>query len=289
MKVFSSLYDFFHWRESLSKSLSIGFVPTMGALHDGHLSLVSGSLSDCNLTVVSIFVNPDQFSENEDFDTYPRTLSDDLNRLKQLGVDVVFTPGIKDIYNKRVDSFSLNDPFAETLEGAARPHFFPGVINVVSRLFNIVNPDFAYFGEKDAQQLLLIERLVSSAGLSIKIVRGKTVREKNGLAMSSRNQYLSATAKRAASCLYRSLLLAKKLLLDGVVDSNIIKNEMSKIIEGEDTVVVDYISMVSLDSLREVNGRVLESVLISVAVVLEGVRLIDNLFYDSMSRPMSTL
>jgi pantoate--beta-alanine ligase len=289
MKVFSSLYDFFHWRESLSKSLSIGFVPTMGALHDGHLSLVSGSLSDSNLTVVSIFVNPEQFSENEDFDTYPRTLSDDLNRLKQLGVDVVFTPGIKDIYNKRVNSFSLKDPFAETLEGAARPHFFPGVINVVSRLFNIVNPDFAYFGEKDAQQLLLIERLVSSAGFSIKIVRGKTVREKNGLAMSSRNQYLSPAAKGAASCLYRSLLLAKQLLLDGVVDSNIIKNEMSKIIEGEDAVVIDYISIVSLNSLREVNGRVLESVLISVAVVLEGVRLIDNLFYDSISRPMSTL
>ena len=289
MKVVSSLSDFLNWRETLSKSLSIGFVPTMGALHEGHLSLVSSSIADTNITVVSIFVNPKQFSENEDFDTYPRTLTEDLYKLKKLGVDVVFTPEIEDVYNKRVNSFSLKDPFSETLEGAARPHFFSGVINVVSRLFNIVNPTAAYFGEKDAQQLLLIEKLVSSAALPINIIRGKTIREKNGLAMSSRNQYLSDSARDAASCLYRSLLVAQQLLLNGVVDSNIIKDEVSKVLEKEEGVLVDYVSMVSLNGLREINGKVLGPTLISIAVVLEGVRLIDNIFYTSMSRPMSTL
>ena len=289
MKIISSLSDFCHWRKSLSKSTSIGFIPTMGALHNGHLSLVSDSLGDTDVTVVSIFVNPKQFSKNEDFDTYPRTLKDDLYKLRKLGVAVVFTPGVEDIYNESVESFSFEDPFLAILEGAARPHFFPGVLNVVSRLFNIVVPNFAYFGKKDAQQLLLIEKLVQLGGFSIKIIRGDTVREESGLAMSSRNQYLSSSAKQAASCLNLSLVCAKNLLLNGETNVNKIKERMYQIINKEGNVLVDYISIVCLDVLVEVESVVCGPVLISLAVTLDGVRLIDNVFYDSRSRPMSTL
>ena len=289
MKIISSLSDFYRWRKSLPKSASIGFVPTMGALHDGHLSLVVNSLGGTDITVVSIFVNPKQFSENEDFDTYPRTLKEDLCKLRKLGVAVVFTPGVGDIYNEGVESFSFDDPFLTTLEGGARPHFFPGVLGVVSRLFNIVNPNFAYFGKKDAQQLLLIEKLVQLGNFSIKIVRGDTVREEGGLAMSSRNQYLSSNAKQVASCLNLSLICAKNLLLDGEMNVNKIKGEMYQIIDKEESIVVDYISVLCLDLFTEVESVVCGPALISLAVVLEGVRLIDSVFYSSISKPMSTL
>ena len=291
MKIISSLFDFCRWRKSLPRSASVGFVPTMGALHDGHLSLVVNSLGCADITVVSVFVNPKQFSKNEDFDTYPRTIKEDLSKLDGLGVDVVFTPGVEDIYNKDVESFSFKDSFSTVLEGAARPHFFPGVIDVVSRLFNIINPDFAFFGKKDAQQLLLIEKLVQLGGFSIKIVRGDTVREESGLAMSSRNQYLSSGSKKIASCLNLSLVFAKNLLLAGETNVNKVKGGMSQIIGEEKNIVIDYLSVVCLDTLTEVEGVISGPVLISLAVVLEGVRLIDNVFYDSPSRskPISTL
>ncbi len=287
MKIISSLSDFYLWRDSIPHSMSVGFVPTMGALHPGHLSLVDKSLGGADITVVSIFVNPKQFSEDEDFSTYPRTLDRDLGLLNGLGVDVVFTPGVKDIYNEDVRAFSFVDSFSKTLEGRARPHFFPGVINVVSRLFNIVAPDFAYFGKKDAQQLLLIEKLVDLGGFSIKVVRCDTVREESGLAMSSRNKYLSTEAKDVACCIYRSLAYANNLLLHGEKSVDKIKGGMSQIINKK--MNIDYVSIVCLQSLVEVAGVVSGPVLISIAAVLDGVRLIDNIFYDSMSKPMSTL
>lgn len=289
MVVIKSTNELLAWRNQVNRNHVVGFVPTMGGLHDGHLSLVKNSISNSHITIISIFVNPKQFSENEDFDTYPRNLEKDLNKLNGLGVDVVFAPEYEDIYNENVEAFSFKNPLATILEGRARPLFFSGVINVVSRLFNIVNPDVAYFGKKDAQQLLLIEKLVQLGGFSIKIVRGETVREDNGLAMSSRNQYLSANAKEIASCLNLSLLSAKNILRNGETNVNKIKKEMYDVIGKEKNIVVDYISILCLDNWVEVEGVVEGPVLISLAAVLEGVRLIDNVFYDSMSRPISTL
>ena len=289
MVVIKSTNELLAWRNQVNRNHVVGFVPTMGGLHDGHLSLVKNSISNSHITIISIFVNPKQFSENEDFDTYPCNLEKDLNKLNGLGVDVVFAPEYEDIYNENVEAFSFKNPLATILEGRARPLFFSGVINIVSRLFNIVNPDIAYFGKKDAQQLLLIEKLVQLGGFSIKIVRGETVREDNGLAMSSRNQYLSANAKEIASCLNLSLLSAKNILRNGETSVNKIKKEMYDVIGKEKNIVVDYISILCLDSWVEVEGAVDGPVLISLAVVLEGVRLIDNVFYDSISRPISAL
>ena len=279
MKIISSLSDFNDWRNSLLKPLTIGFVPTMGAIHGGHLSLIVDSQNNADITIVSVFVNPKQFSKNEDFNTYPRMLKDDLKKLNEHNVDVVFTPKFKDIYNEKIGSFNFKDPFSFALEGCSRPDFFPGVFNVVSRLFNIVRPDFAHFGRKDAQQLILIERMVQEGNFSIKIIPGDTVREPSGLAMSSRNQYLSVDEKKSANCLYLSIELSKNLLLNGETNTNKIKAAMAKIVAREKKVVVDYISILDLKTLIEVEGVVRGPVLVSLAVFVGEVRLIDSLFY----------
>ena len=289
MKVVKSTNELLAWRNQVKKNRVVGFVPTMGALHAGHLSLVKSSIENSDITIVSIFVNPKQFSANEDFDTYPRNLEKDLDSLGGVGVDVVFIPKHEDIYNKNIQEFSFEHPLTKILEGRARPHFFPGVINVVSRLFNIVNPNVAYFGKKDAQQLLLIEKMVQLGGYPIKVVRGETVREPNGLAMSSRNQYLSASAKERAACLNLSLVTAENMLDGGETRVEKIKKEMFEVINKDESISIGYVSILCLNTLVEVNNRVNGPILISIAVVLGGVRLIDNIFYDSISKPMSTL
>ena len=156
MKIISSLSEFLFWRASIAFDASIGFVPTMGALHDGHIALIKHSLKKADVTVVSIFVNPKQFGENEDFNSYPRTFEKDCDLLRSKKIDVLFAPHYDDIYSDDIKSFAFEDSFSRQLEGKSRPDFFPGVINVVSRLFNIVKPSFSFFGKKDAQQLILI-------------------------------------------------------------------------------------------------------------------------------------
>jgi len=279
MKVLYSSSDFNSWRKTISPSSSVGFVPTMGALHEGHLSLVKASLKNADITIVSIFVNPKQFSAGEDFDTYPRDLEDDLNKLKQYNVDVVFVPGVDDIFGDPGGAIVFNHPFSKTLEGGSRPHFFPGVLSVVSILFNIVRPDFAHFGRKDAQQLILIEKMVSDLGSPITIIPGDTVRELGGLAMSSRNEYLTDKQKGSAKILFRSLKFAKKLLDEGGVDSIVIKREIKNILCLEKNIKIDYISIVHLDSLLEVSRDIRGPVLVSIALFIGSVRLIDNIFY----------
>ncbi|MAV89452.1 MAG: pantoate--beta-alanine ligase [Candidatus Marinimicrobia bacterium] len=195
MKIISSLSEFLIWRESIETSTSIGFVPTMGALHDGHVALIKRSLNEADITVVSIFVNPKQFGENEDLNSYPRTIEKDSDLLGSVDVDVLFVPKYEDIYCDSIRSFSFEDLFSSQLEGKSRPDFFPGVVNVVSRLFNIVRPSLSFFGKKDAQQLIIISKMVDVGGFPIKIVPVETVREPSGLAMSSRNIYLSKTQR----------------------------------------------------------------------------------------------
>ena len=280
MKIISSLSEFLSWRSSIATDASIGFVPTMGALHDGHIALIKRSLKKTDLTVVSIFVNPKQFGENEDFNSYPRTFKKDCDLLRSINIDVLFAPHYDDIYSNDIKSFAFEDSFSRQLEGQSRPDFFPGVINVVSRLFNIVKPSFSFFGKKDAQQLILISKMVAIGGFPIKIVPVETIREPSGLAMSSRNIYLSKTQKISASNIYKSLSLAKNLLNSGKKESKIIKNKIEKYLLADSTISIDYISIVCLDKLKEVSGIVSRPALISIAVYIGGVRLIDNIFYE---------
>ncbi len=280
MKIISSLSEFLSWRSSIASDASIGFVPTMGALHDGHVALIKRSLKKADLTVVSIFVNPKQFGENEDFNSYPRTFEKDCDLMRSINIDVLFAPHYDDIYSNDIKSFAFEDSFSRQLEGQSRPDFFPGVINVVSRLFNIVKPSFSFFGKKDAQQLILISKMVSVGGFPIKIVPVETIREPSGLAMSSRNIYLSKAQKISAANIYKSLSLAKNLLNSGKKESKIIKNKIEKYLLADSSISIDYISIVCLDKLKEVSGIVSRPALISIAVYIGGVRLIDNIFYE---------
>ena len=280
MKIISSLSEFLSWRSSIASDASIGFVPTMGALHDGHVALIKRSLKKADLTVVSIFVNPKQFGENEDFNSYPRTFEKDCDLMRSINIDVLFAPHYDDIYSNDIKSFAFEDSFSRQLEGQSRPDFFPGVINVVSRLFNIVKPSFSFFGKKDAQQLILISKMVSVGGFPIKIVPVETIREPSGLAMSSRNIYLSKAQKISAANIYKSLSLAKNLLKSGKKESKIIKNKIEKYLLADSTISIDYVSIVCLDKLKEVSGIVSRPALISIAVYIGGVRLIDNVFYE---------
>ena len=280
MKIISSLSEFLSWRSSIASDASIGFVPTMGALHDGHVALIKRSLKKADLTVVSIFVNPKQFGENEDFNSYPRTFEKDCDLMRSINIDVLFAPHYDDIYSNDIKSFAFEDSFSRQLEGQSRPDFFPGVINVVSRLFNIVKPSFSFFGKKDAQQLILISKMVAVGGFPIKIVPVETIREPSGLAMSSRNIYLSKAQKISASNIYKSLSLAKNLLNSGKKESKIIKNKIEKYLLADPTISIDYISIVCLDELKEFPGMVSRPALISIAVYIGGVRLIDNIFYE---------
>ncbi len=280
MKIISSLSEFLSWRSSIATDASIGFVPTMGALHDGHIALIKRSLKKTDLTVVSIFVNPKQFGENEDFNSYPRTFEKDCDLMRSINIDVLFAPHYDDIYSNDIKSFAFEDSFSRQLEGQSRPDFFPGVINVVSRLFNIVKPSFSFFGKKDAQQLILISKMVAVGGFPIKIVPVETIREPSGLAMSSRNIYLSKAQKISAANIYKSLSLAKNLLNSGKKESKIIKNKIEKYLLADSTISIDYVSIVCLDKLKEVSGIVSRPALISIAVYIGGVRLIDNVFYE---------
>ena len=280
MKIISSLSEFMVWRASVLSSTEIGFVPTMGALHHGHAALIERSLNGADITVVSIFVNPKQFGENEDFNSYPRTIEKDCDLLRSKGVDILFVPKYEDIYSIDIKSFTFDDLFSKQLEGKSRPDFFPGVINVVSRLFNIVRPSLSFFGKKDAQQLILINKMVSAGDFPIKIVPVETIREPSGLAMSSRNIYLSKTQKISASKIYNSLLFAESLISRCEKEAKIIKNQIKKNLSADSTISIDYISIVCLKDLREVSGVVCAPVLISIAVYVGGVRLIDNIFYE---------
>ena len=278
MKICKTISELIEWRNE-SETRNIGFVPTMGALHQGHLSLVEESKSACQKTVVSIFVNELQFSPEEDLDQYPRTVESDLDALKKLKVDMVFLPNTKEMYN---DEFSVvvNElTIAQKLEGASRPGFFSGVATVVSKLFNLVRPSHAFFGQKDIQQLAIITKMVKDLNYNINVIKCATIREASGLAMSSRNQYLSNTEKEEASILYQALKLGKKLLLD---QSSIhhIKTEMEKLITKNKKIKIDYLSIARLSTFEELEGPLDHKkfkIVISGAVLLNDVRLIDNI------------
>ena len=281
MRVIRSIQKMYKLSESARKEGKIiGFVPTMGYLHEGHLSLIRIARKRCDLLVVSIFVNPTQFGPNEDLNSYPRDFERDSKLCEKEGVDVIFAPSAEEMYP---DSYStwveVKGSITEVLCGAFRPGHFRGVTTVVAKLFNIVQPHFAVFGQKDAQQLVVIKKMTRELNFPVEIVAAPTVREKDGLAMSSRNEYLNENERKVAPKIYQSLILAKNMLLRGERDTEKIKNEMRKFLESAKLIKVQYIDIVDADTLeplKNARGRVM----VALAAFLGKARLIDNIIVD---------
>ena len=254
---------------------AVGLVPTMGFLHEGHLSLVRAARERDERVVVSIFVNPTQFGPNEDFERYPRDQERDLALLRQERVDVVFLPSVAEIYPDGASTFVEVEDVTEMLEGSHRPGHFRGVATVVAKLLNIVRPDHAYFARKDAQQLVVVRRMVHDLRLDLEIVPVPTVRESDGLAMSSRNVLLSPAERESALVLSRALRRVEELFADGERDGDRLREAMRGVIAQEPLARVDYVSVADAETLREV-ALAEGPVLASLAVGIGAVRLIDN-------------
>jgi pantoate--beta-alanine ligase len=258
---------------------TVGFVPTMGYLHQGHLSLVERAKRENDLVVVSIFVNPTQFGQGEDFDIYPRDFERDKNLLAKLNIDVLFYPSVEDIYPSNYKTYVEVYDITDKLCGASRPGHFKGVTTIVTKLFNMVLPDRAYFGLKDAQQVLVIKQMVKDLNFPIEIVPCPIVREEDGLAMSSRNVNLKPHEREAALVLSKSLFAAQKLILEGERDGDKIKRFIEENISKEPLANIDYVKVVSAENLEEVK-EIEGEILIALAVKIGKVRLIDNIMVE---------
>lgn len=254
----------------------IGFVPTMGALHDGHLSMVKTALANNDITVVSVFVNPLQFGPNEDFDAYPRDIDRDQEKLEVLDADYIFCPSVSEMYPEPLTISLKVNRMGEVLEGAKRPGHFDGVVTVVNKLFNIIRPDTAYFGKKDAQQLAIIEKMVAEFNHPIEIIGVDTIRESDGLAKSSRNVYLTEQERQEAVHLYQSLLKAKELYDTGERKSATIIAAIQKYLTENTSGSIEDIAVYSYPELVE-QTQITNQIFISLAVKFSKARLIDNI------------
>jgi len=254
---------------------TIGFVPTMGALHDGHLSLVRRAREECDLVVVSIFVNPTQFGPAEDYERYPRDLAGDEAKCQRVGCDIIFAPTVEEMYPKGFGTCVQVQGLSEKWEGVARPGHFRGVTTIVLKLFNIVRPSYAYFGMKDYQQLKIIQKMVRDLDLDIEIVPCPTVREPDGLAMSSRNEYLSSEERAAATILFQALELARDRVQAGERDAQALTGLLREFIGSEPLAQIDYIAFADPETLDPVEW-IDSDVVLLVAVRIGQVRLIDN-------------
>ena len=254
---------------------SIGFVPTMGALHAGHENLVKASREQCDVTVVSIFVNPTQFGPGEDLEKYPRTLERDLDLLKRAGADVIFAPATDEIYRRGHSTFVDVGPITELLEGKFRPEHFRGVATVVLKLLNLVQPEVAYFGRKDYQQTLVIRRMTDDLNLPVEIRVCPTVREADGLAMSSRNAYLSPDQRQRALAISRALRMAQQLVRDGARDARAITAKMHDELTAGGIDEIDYVVVADPETLSQVHEITGPAVAL-IAAKVGATRLIDN-------------
>jgi pantoate--beta-alanine ligase len=264
--------------EDLKSGKNIGFVPTMGYLHKGHLSLVEAARKENDIVVVSIFVNPTQFGPNEDYSRYPRDLERDLRLLEPFGVDYVFVPSVEEMYPPFYSVYVEETELSKYLCGASRPGHFRGVCTVVAKLFNIVKPTRAYFGQKDAQQFRVLRRMVENLNMDVEMIEMPIVREEDGLAMSSRNVYLNEDERKEATRLYKSLLRAKELIDSGERDVQKIKQEMFKVLE-HPLLRIDYVEIVDEKTLRPVD-KIESKIIIALAVFVGKARLIDNMIFD---------
>jgi pantoate--beta-alanine ligase len=255
---------------------TIGLVPTMGFLHEGHLSLMRQARSECDAVVVSIFVNPAQFGPGEDLDRYPRDIEGDRKKCEAAGVDVLFLPTADEMYPDGPSVFVTVEGISDILEGAVRPGHFRGVATVVAKLFNIVKPHKAFFGQKDYQQCAVIKRMVKGLNMDVEVEVLPTVREQDGLAMSSRNSYLGTEERRAAAAVHRALTAAKHLVEAGAKEPEKLKDRMQAILRQEPGISIDYIEVVDRETLAPLE-TIKDKIVILVAVRLGRTRLIDNL------------
>lgn len=261
--------------ELKSSSLSIGFVPTMGSLHEGHLSLVRRSITQADCTVVSIFVNPTQFGPGEDFKRYPRDLKKDLEILEKGEVDFVFVPEVEEMYPKGYKTYVEVHELQDKLCGRSRPGHFRGVCTIVLKLFHIIKPDLSFFGQKDAQQAIILKRMVKDLDMDGKIEVLPIVRNEEGIALSSRNEYLSPEERKAVLCLSRSLKKARSMIEEGERDTERIIRGMKNIINEEPLARIDYVEIVGMEELNPL-PRIENEALIAMAVFIGKARLIDN-------------
>jgi len=274
MKVVETIDDMRKLRQQLAEP--VGFVPTMGYLHEGHLSLVRRARAENHSVVVSIFVNPTQFGPQEDFNKYPSDPQRDLALLQKEKTDTVFMPSAAEMYPPQFNSWVEVSKVTERLEGASRSGHFRGVTTIVAKLFNIVQPTRAYFGQKDAQQAIVIKKMVADLNMNLEIVTVPTVREPDGLALSSRNTYLNSEERQAATVLYQALSLAQKLWSQGETDAGKLRQEMIALIQQQPLADIDYVSIADPETLDELD-TVNPPALVSLAVRIGRTRLIDNL------------
>ena len=262
-------------RRAKADGKRVGLVPTMGALHEGHITLVKRAREDCEFVAVSVFVNPTQFGPNEDFDKYPRTLEQDAAKCEAAGVDIIFAPSASEMYPQGFDSWVDVSGVTQVLEGEHRPTHFRGVTTVCTKLFNIVCPDRAYFGRKDYQQLKVIQKMVRDLNMPLEIMPVDIVRESDGLAMSSRNRYLSADERKAALVLSRSLATAQNMHASGERSADVIRTALEQIISAEPLAKIDYVAVVDAETLLPI--ETLDSpAAVLLAVKIGATRLIDN-------------
>ena len=261
---------------------SVGFVPTMGFLHEGHKSLIVRAAKENDFVVVSDFVNPTQFGPNEDFEAYPRDIEKDAELCEDAGADIIFNPEASEMYDNALTTVTV-DKITKVLCGASRPGHFAGVATVVSKLFNIVAPDRAYFGEKDAQQLMVIKKMVKDLNFDIEIIGCPIIRESDGLAKSSRNTYLNSDERQAALCLSRALNLGKELIANGETSADVVKAAIKAEIEKEPLSRIDYVEIVDLNTLESAE-RTDTGILTAIAVYIGKTRLIDNFMIEKVEK-----
>jgi pantoate--beta-alanine ligase len=264
-------------RALASRGKKLGLVPTMGFLHEGHLSLVRRAKKSCDVVIVSIFVNPAQFAPSEDLSRYPRDEKSDLAKLKKAGADIIFIPRAADIYPDNFQTYINVEGLTASLEGAVRPTHFRGVTTIVAKLFNITRPDLAIFGMKDYQQAMVLKQMTRDLNYPLKFIIAPTVREKDGLAMSSRNSYFTPGQRLEAVCLYHALLKARSLVKENVKDANALRAQMEKVIlQICPSAAIDYIAFTDFESLQPLD-TVQKNCICSLAVKVHNVRLIDNM------------
>ncbi len=275
-----SVETFSELREARSKLLEpVGFVPTMGYLHEGHLSLVRKARQECASVVVSIYVNPTQFAPEEDLENYPRDIERDGSLLKAENVDLVWNPDNEEMYPEDYQSWVIVEEVTKPLEGAERPTHFKGVTTIVAKLFNAVRPQKAYFGQKDAQQAVVIQQMVRDLNYPLEIVVCPIIREPDGLAMSSRNKYLDEEEREAALCLSQGLFQAQEAFQDGLRDADALREIVANRVKEEPLAELQYVSCADPETLEELSGEI-EKGLLSMAVLVGETRLIDNVILE---------
>jgi pantoate--beta-alanine ligase len=287
MHIHKTAEEYKLWRKTLSADISLGFIPTMGALHEGHKALIETGVRENHFSVVSIFVNPIQFNSAQDLETYPVCLEADLALCRGAGVSAVFIPETAGMYDRNHLTYCEVEQLDKHLCGATRPGHFRGVCTVVMKLFNIVKPDIAYFGKKDFQQAVIIERMVKDLNIDVKILKIDTVREPSGLAISSRNQRLSEPEKKRAAAIYRGLKRAKEMFFKGELNSAVLIRAAEREINSSGPENIDYIQVVSQSNLQPLK-KIGEPSLLAAAVFYGNTRLIDNVELNPLSASVSS-